>query len=164
MKDPESLDFPTNWDLLREATGDDAPATPPETRSHTPSLLTLCAAAWAELVVLLAVCTLALLSVALLGYHISLPAFPWAAGLALLWWVGAGATLVIVRQATPGMLLAGILFDGPVQPRRIPFVLAVALIMALLLGLPIVMGLGRSLLTLLAQRKLAMSSEHELGD
>ena len=86
------------------------------------------ASSWADLVSLLAICTGALVTVLIMGERPSMPALWWAAALALLWWVVAAAALVLVRQGTPGMLLAGIRFEAPVEPRRVPRVLMAALV------------------------------------
>lgn len=75
-----------------------------------------------------------------LGQRPALAAFGWAALLALLWWFCAAAALVVIRQGTLGMLLAGIRFFEPVPPERVPWVLAAALFGVVTLGLPGLLG------------------------
>jgi hypothetical protein len=100
----------------------------------------LMAASWADLVGMLAVCAGGLIAVMVLGQRPALAAFGWAAVLALLWWACAAAVLVVVRQGTLGMLLAGVRFLEPVLPERVPRVLAAALFGVLTLGLPGLLG------------------------
>jgi hypothetical protein len=107
------------------------------------------AAAWADLVGILAVCTGALVAILLLGERPALPAFAWAAALGIVWWTCAAAVLVAVRQATPGMLLAGVGFSEPVRPNRICWVLAAALAGVVTCGVSGVIG-GRSSILRLA--------------
>jgi hypothetical protein len=93
------------------------------------------AASWADLVSMLAVCTAALAAILAIGERPALPAFSWAVALALVWWLFAATVLIIVRQATPGMLLAGVSFSDPVAPERVGWVLAAALVGVATLGL-----------------------------
>ena len=108
-----------------------------------PPALTVMAAAWADLVGILAVCTGALVAILLLGERPALPAFAWAAALGIVWWIFAAAVLIVVRQATPGMLLAGVSFSQPVHPKRVYWVLLAALAGVITGGLSGVIG-GRS--------------------
>jgi uncharacterized RDD family membrane protein YckC len=138
-------DFPDDWDLVRGAgaatDGPDTggPAPHPDPRS-SPSVLSVMAASWADSVAVLVVCTASLLGLDGLGHRASLGALPWAAALGALWWVVAAATLVTVRQATPGMLLAGLHFSRRVTPGRVGLVVAAAAGCALLLGVPGLLG------------------------
>ncbi len=157
----EDLDFPSNWDQLtepdsvqgslgadekeetEESTADDAPGR--DRRSQLP-MINLVAAAWADLVAILAFCTVELLAVELSRYDASIAAFPWVLGLALAWWCAAASVLVVVRRGTPGMLMAGVVFRAQVSPHRLPAILVAAFFTAFLLGLPALPGPRRSLL------------------
>jgi hypothetical protein len=68
----------------------------------------------------------------------------------VVWWIFAASILVVVRQATPGMLLAGVSFSDPVPPRRVGWVLAAALVGVATLGLSGVIGGFGSILRLAA--------------
>ena len=144
--------IPGDWDALV----DRSPAARPPAAvttgpdRHGPPVLTLMASAWADLVGMLAVCTGALVAILLLGERPALPAFSWAAALAVVWWIFAASILVVVRQATPGMLLAGVSFSDPVPPRRVGWVLAAALVGVANLGLSGVIGGFGSILRLAA--------------
>ena len=143
--------MPQDWDTLmdRGAGGDppSAPVTGPD--APEPPALTVMAVAWADLVGILAVCTGALVAILLLGERPALPAFAWAAALGIVWWIFAAAVLVVVRQATPGMLLAGVSFSEPVHPKRVCWVLVAALVGVITGGLSGVIG-GRSSILRLA--------------
>ncbi len=163
-RSPEHLDFPTNWDHLDE---------PPESSEAAREIAplgngdgplssavptgTLLAAAWADLVSILAVCTAEFLALVLADYPATLPALPWAAALAMVWWSVAAAVLLIVRKGTPGMLMAGVVFKTSVVPQRLPAVIVVALLMAWALGLPALLGADRSPLSAVADNELAIS-------
>lgn len=137
--------MPGDWDALADRTHDVGSHTSVTTGPdrHGPTALTLMASAWADLVGMLAVCTGALVAILVLGERPALPAFAWAAALAVVWWTFAAAVLVVVRQATPGMLLAGVSFSDPVAPRRVGWVLAAAVVGVATLGLSgIIGGLG----------------------
>jgi len=154
---PDQREFPRNWDVLNDSAGngevleDIAPRSEPKGRPPTINLL---AASWADAVVSLGVCTAALFGLNTTGYNPSLTAFPWALALGAAWWVTAAAILVVIRQGTPGMLLAGIVFGDRVAPRRLVMVIAVAAVCALLLGLPCLLGVRRSPLALAAASEL----------
>ena len=109
-----------------------------------PPVLTLMASAWADLVGILAVCTSALIAILVLGERPALPAFVWAAVLGVVWWAFAAAVLVVIRQATPGMLLAGVSFSEAVRPNRVGWVLVAALVGVATFGLSGIIG-GRGL-------------------
>lgn len=148
---PEQSEIPNNWDVIRESAGDEdlsgevestieEPASPPK--------INLLASSWADAVVALAVCTAALLGLNATGHQGSLVALPWAAALGIVWWTVAAATLVTIRQGTPGMLLAGIHFSSGVAPRRVGVVVVTAALCSVLAGLPGLLGAKRSPLAL----------------
>jgi hypothetical protein len=143
-------DILTDWDALNERQENVQSGPAPHQESHEdgpgPPLITLMATAWADLVGMLAVCTGALIAILILGERPTLPAFAWAAALALVWWAFSASVLVVVRQGTPGMLLAGVNFATPVLPNRVPLVLAAALAGVATLGLPGLLGDQRSIL------------------
>jgi len=143
-------DLLTNWDALNERPARAQLGPAPRQESHEggpgPPLITLMATAWADLVGMLAVCTGALIAILVLGERPTLPAFAWAAALALVWWAFSASVLVVVRQGTPGMLLAGVNFTTPVPTKRVPLVLAAALAGVVTLGLPGLLGAQKSIL------------------
>jgi hypothetical protein len=150
---PEQREFPNNWDVLQEPAADDLPAAEaaaPSGPTGPPPILNILAASWADGVAPLGVCTAALVGLNVAGHHGSLSALPWAVALGVAWWAIAAATLVVVRQGTPGMLLAGVVFADRVAPGRVAIVIAAAAASALLLGLPNLLGPRRSLLALAA--------------
>jgi len=102
------------------------------------------AAAWGDLVAMLAVCTAALTGAALSGLPLGWRALPWGLAAGAAWWTAAAAVTVVVRAATPGMLLAGLRFGAAVPPGRVPRVLAVAAVQAVLCGLPAALAPARS--------------------
>jgi hypothetical protein len=108
------------------------------------------AASWADLVSMLAICTAALAAILAIGERPTLPAFVWAVALGVVWWLFAATVLVVVRQGTPGMLLAGVSFSGSVVTERVGWVLAAALVGVVTLGLSGVLGGQNSILTLAA--------------
>ena len=144
--------MPGDWDALVDRSPDvstHASSTTSPGRDRPPAL-TLMASAWADLVGMLAVCTGALVAILVLGERPALPAFAWAAALAMVWWAFAAAISVVVRQATPGMLLAGVSFSDPIPPRRVGWVLAAALVGVATLGLSGVIRGNGSILSLAA--------------
>lgn len=153
----EPDDIPGDWDTLTEREREDtdsAPPRAPDDDDEQPTVMTLMAASWADLVAMLAVCTAALVTVMVLGNRPALPAFGWAAALALVWWSFSAGALVLVRQGTPGMLMAGTSFKDPVDPARVGWVVAAALAGVLTLGLPGLLGSGSSILSLAASSEL----------
>jgi hypothetical protein len=140
--------IPGDWDALvdRSAGPEATDSKALDADSNDPPVLTLMAVSWADLVAVLAVCTATLLAILALGERPALPAFGWAAGLALVWWLFAAAVLTVVRQGTPGMLLAGVSFADPVPPSRVGWVLGAALVGIGTLGLTGVLGLRGSIL------------------
>lgn len=154
---PEQSDFPTNWDVLHESTlEDEAPVDDSVISDSTdsPPTINLLASSWADAVASLGVCTAALFGLNAAGHHGSLTAFPWAAALGVAWWTIAAVALVVIRQGTPGMLLAGIVFSDRVAPRRVAMVIVAAAVSALLLGLPGLLGSRRSPLAFAAASEL----------
>jgi hypothetical protein len=156
-------DIPADWDSLKDRSteSEEEPVALPEEdpEDHSPPVISLMAASWADLVGMLAVCTAALIAVLALGEPPALSVFPWAAALALAWWAFAASVLVIVRQGTPGMLLAGIVFEQPVPATRVPGVLAVAVFGVATFGLVGLLGSRASLLRLAAASELAAVGE-----
>jgi len=151
---PQRLDFPHNWDVLRgdapPGAADSAEPVADEAPRVAPSTLILLAASWGDTVSALAVCTAALVGVAAGNHELGVAALPWAAAVGLAWWLATAAVVVVVRQGTPGMLLAGVVFADRVPPRRLASVLAAAIVHAVLLGLPGAFGARRSPLALAA--------------
>lgn len=179
-KAPEELRFPINWDQLNDDADDDLreeiaaeiPRDPdvaepddeatdwyeraPEPRIPAdPPTLNLVAAAWADLVALLAFVVAVLIAVVVAGYDIKLPALPWVVTLALAWWCAAALVLVVVRRGTPGMLMAGVVFKSRVPSTRLAPAVLVGLLLVCLLGLPALLGAQRSLLCLSTGSPLA---------
>jgi hypothetical protein len=136
---PSDPSIPQDWDALEDRDGGGAREFP-DIEEPTPPVITLMAAAWADLVVLLAVCAGALIAILLMGERPSLDALWWAALLALLWWTVATAACVIVRHGTPGMLLAGVRFEKRVPQGHIPWVMAAALLGVATLGMSALIG------------------------
>lgn len=140
-------EVPKDWDRLEEV-GPEATFGPhqpdDEPRDRRLPLLTLVGGAWGDLVSVLAVCTATMVTLAVLGYHDPLTTLPWAMALAVLWWGVAGAILLVVRHGTPGLLLVGVTFDGPIPRNRIPWVLLTAFVLSCMLGLPAFLGKTRS--------------------
>ncbi len=153
-------DIPNDWDALvdRGVAVQPERISPPTAGSDEPGppVITLMAISWADLVAMLAVCTGALMAILFLGERPTLPAFAWSAGLALAWWLFAGSVLVVVRQGTPGMLMAGVSFENSVAPSRVPIVLTAAFLGVLTLGVPGLLGGRRSPLRIAAVSDLVM--------
>jgi hypothetical protein len=150
---PERSEIPNNWDVIRDTVveGDDGDAPEAEAvfeGSACPPKINLLAASWADAVVVLAVCTAALLCLNAAGHQENLIALPWAATLGLVWWTAAAAILVTIRQGTPGMLLAGVHFSGRIAPRRVGAVVVAAALSSVLVGLPGLLGARLSPLAL----------------
>lgn len=155
--------IPADWDSLKERSvePEETPTSPlgVEPEDNRPPILSLMAASWADLVGMLAVCTAALIAVLALGEPPALSVFPWAAGLALAWWAFAACVLVVVRLGTPGMLLAGVVFEQPVPAKRIFWVLAAAIVGVATFGLVGLLGARSSLLRLAGASELASVGE-----
>lgn len=155
---PDEREIPKNWDILAESPLDeDVPdGIPPTTGSSSaPPTINLLASSWADAVASLVVCTAALFGLIAAGHDPSLTTLPWAFALGATWWLAAAAALILIRQATPGMLLAGVVFSNRVAPRRVAAVIAAAVVSALLMGLPNLLGPRRSPLALAAASRLA---------
>lgn len=122
---------PANWDrLLSDAEdGDVAPPGPPA-QDTTPQRLTLVAAAWGDLVAIVAMLTAALVAVLFAGRPVTVVALPWTGALAIAWWLAAACVLLVVRRATPGMLMAGVVLRAAPAPRRLPWIVLTALLTA----------------------------------
>jgi hypothetical protein len=154
---PGERAIPNNWDVLHESSPDEDPvASPPPDAdaSGSPPTLNLLASSWADAVAALGVCTAALFGLDAAGHNPSLTALPWAVALGVLWWLAAAAALIMIRQATPGMLLAGVVFSNRVAPVRVAAVIIAAAVTAALMGLPNLLGPRRSPLALAAASRL----------
>jgi hypothetical protein len=117
--------IPEDWDQLDEtetAERQDEPVSEVPAAASTVTPLLLLGSAWGDLVTVLAVCTASLIALALLGYPTALAAAPWGIGLGVAWWAAAAAVTVVVRNGTPGMLMAGVVFERPVARNRAPWV------------------------------------------
>ena len=159
---PDPTGMPGDWDALRDRLPEsdrqpELPAT--DERGSEPPPVALMAAAWADLVGILGVCTGALLALLALGERPALVVFPWAAVLALVWWGFAAAVLVVVRQGTPGMLLAGVVFKHQVSKSRVPWVLLAALFQIASLGLVGFLGARNSPMRAAGASPLVVSGE-----
>ncbi len=154
-------EFPNNWDVLHESTFEEEPHEEPVVvpdSSGSPPTINLLASSWADAVASLGVGTAALVGLNAAGHGGLLIAFPWAVALGVVWWAIAAATLVVIRQGTPGMLLAGIVFNDRVAPGRVAVVIAAAAVCALLLGLPGLLGPRRSPVALAAASELGSAA------
>jgi hypothetical protein len=149
--------IPGDWDRIRDAAEEPGPeAFEPE--AFEPGLegdqqipvSVLVGSALGDLVAVLGVCALALAVLALLGYRAQLAMLPWTVALAVAWWIAAAAATVLIRQATPGMLMAGVAFESTVSRARIPSVLLTALVLCCSLGIPALLGARHSPLRLAA--------------
>jgi hypothetical protein len=147
---------PEDWDRLADPPAGERPATALRSSHPRPGAVLLLAAALGDLVALVSLCALALLALRVLGHRAPLPAFPWAAALAVLWWSAAATALIVVRRGTPGMLMAGLGFVLPVATRRVAAVLAVALLAACSLGLPALLGVAGPLLRAASGTQLSL--------
>lgn len=148
---------PGDWDALVDRPPGRAPnvnASKTGGGNDRPPVLSVMASAWADLVSMLAVCTGALVAILAIGERPALPAFSWAAALALVWWAFAAAVLVVVRQATPGMLLAGVSFADPVAPQRVIWVLAAGILGVATLGVSAAIGGENSILCAAASSRV----------
>jgi hypothetical protein len=154
---PEEREIPKNWDVLAETPlADDSSAgvAAATDSGGEPPTINLLASSWADAVASLVVCTAALFGLNAAGHNPSLACLPWALALGVVWWLAAAAALILIRQATPGMLLAGVVFSDRVAPGRVAVVIAAAAVSAVLLGLPNLLGPRRSPLALAAASRL----------
>ncbi len=135
---------PAGWDRLELAEDGPLPDTPPpDPESGPPERSLLLAAVWTDLVAMLVVGVAALVAVRIAGYALGLAALPWAAALAVAWWLVTSAAFLAVRRGLPGMLAMGVVYAAPVRSGRLAWVLGVALLEALALGLPALLGARR---------------------
>jgi hypothetical protein len=81
-----------------------------------PGALQAAATAWADLILMLAVCSLAVAGARALGYAVGVAALPWAGILGVLAWVLAASALLVTRRSWPGALLLGLAL--PVEAGR----------------------------------------------
>lgn len=124
---------PEDWDLLQEEPDTDTEGrTPPPERVDRMAVV---AASWGDLVTLVTVVTAALATVLAQGRVVTLGALPWAAALATVWWLSSAGLLLLVRRATPGMLMAGVSLTSAPRGRSLAVALAVAMVGALTIGL-----------------------------
>ena len=143
---PGSQDGPLDgWDRLDdpETGAQEAAAPAVESLKISPdeeSTIPLIAGSWGDLALILGIGAAALVALKLGGHGAPFAAAPWALGLAATWWVAATAALVTIRRATPGMLMAGLRFEQAVPPRRVAWVVTVALILSATLGIPTAIG------------------------
>lgn len=154
---PPENEIPRNWDILQDSPPEGELSEEPSASidsSKTPPTINLLASSWADAVVSLGVCTAALFGLSAAGHQPTLTALPWAMALGFAWWLAAAASLVMIRQATPGMLLAGVVFSDGVPPARLVAVITAAAVSALLLGLPNLLGPRRAPLALAAATRL----------
>lgn len=141
VDDQLDLEVPEGWDHLPS---DDEPPPPDMTEDdeHQPddSSIPMIAGSWADLALVLGVCAAALVALKMSGHGAPFAAVWWALALAVMWWLVTAGILVMVRRATPGMLLAGLQFSAAVPPKRVAPVLTVGLVMCATLGLPAALG------------------------
>lgn len=159
-EDLRSTEMPHDWDRLAEppdsiATDEEVLESPVE--SGDPPILLLVAAAWGDLVCILAMSAAILGATVVSGYSVSAVSLLWMAALAICWWACSSAILVLIRRGTPGMLLAGVLFEVQVPPHRLSRVVLAASVLALLVGVPAIIGPRSSLLRLASGSPLCLA-------
>ncbi|NOZ94099.1 MAG: hypothetical protein GXP47_05065 [Acidobacteria bacterium] len=133
--------IPEEWDRLLDLAegtdrgGPDAPPEPeePEAQGAFPLLTAACA----DLVAILIPCAMALVGLRLGGQPVPLRVAPWALALGVAWWLPAAGILLRVRRGTPGMLAAGLAWRDEPAGGRLWGTLALALLAAATLGLPL---------------------------
>lgn len=156
---------PADWDRLAER-GSESPSRGERGASPSPAsppTLTVIAASWGDALAVLIVCTAELALVHVLGHGYGLATVPWAGLAAFAWWLLASAALLAIRQASVGMLMAGIVFAEPVPTRRIPWVLLAAVVSALLVGVPGILGPRRHPLSVAAAAPLVLAGSGPTG-
>jgi hypothetical protein len=133
---------PDGWDQLSEAADDELAEElyQPEDAADELPAIPLIAGSWGDLALILGVCVAALMALKVAGHGVPFAAAGWALAVAALWWMVAAGVLIMIRHGTPGMLLSGVQFAGPVPPRRIGGVVLVALILCATLGIPAAVG------------------------
>jgi len=115
MNGPEELqppqdDQPEHFELKLEEPAQEEPeaAAEEEELEGPPGALLSAATAWADEVLILAVCAFAVAGARLFGYPVKVAALPWAAGLGVLaWWV-TSTVLLVTRRSWPGALVLGL--------------------------------------------------------
>ena len=138
---PRAPEVPDGWDQLPSLADEPAATAAPGPAAGDPgSVIPVIAGSWGDLAVILGLSAATLVALKLAGHGAPFAAAPWAAAVAVLWWLVAAAALLTVRRGTPGMVAAGISFAGAVRPARLPWVLLVALLLAATLGLPSAVG------------------------
>jgi len=142
VDDRLDLNVPEGWDHLPSADDESPPPDIAEDDDQPPddSSIPMIAGSWGDLALVLALCAAALVALKASGHGAPFAAAWWALALAVMWWLVAAGILVVVRRATPGMLLAGLQFSETVPPNRIAPVLTVGLVMCATLGLPAALG------------------------
>lgn len=150
---------PADWDRLAERGGENPPlgergAAP---SPASPPTLTVIAASWGDALAMMIVCTAELALVHALGHGYGLATVPWAGLAAFAWWLLASAALLAIRQGSVGMLMAGIVCAETIPPRRIPWVLLAAVVSALLVGVPGILGARRHPLSVAAASPLVLA-------
>jgi hypothetical protein len=163
---PGESGIPGDWDRIRDPAEEYDPEViePEPEESRQAPVSALVGSALGDLVAVLGVCALALVVLALLGYRTQLVMLPWIAALAVAWWIAAAATTVLIRQATPGMLMAGVAFDGRISRGRIPSVLLTALGMGCSFGVPALLGAKHSPLRFAAGVDLVASPRRSVNE
>jgi len=149
----EESQVPDDWDLIDDDPGVSHPQDGPPTLSPDADaiaaavsqpagsmLVSLLAAAWADAVTVLVIVTGCVGVLVIRGYGPTPAWLPWAGGAGVAWWLFAAGILLLVRRATPGMLLAGLQFERPVAPVRVGLVLLMAVIGAASLGVVVAIG------------------------
>jgi hypothetical protein len=146
-------EVPEAWDQIREP-APDLDMEPVEVEQGQmlvePSRLSLMGGSWGDLVTILGVCTATIIALAILGYGADWACFPWVLALGVAWWIAATSVLLVVRQATPGMLLSGVVFEDSIPRDRVAWVVLAALTLCITLGVPALLGAHASPLRLAA--------------
>ncbi len=104
---------------LEEALEEPQDAARPDEEEDAPGLpgaLQAAATAWADLILMLAVCSLAVAGARALGYAVGVAVLPWAGILGVLAWTLAASVLLVTRRSWPGALLLGLAL--PVEAGR----------------------------------------------
>jgi hypothetical protein len=165
MRHPNSNDPSAPWDRLSDADleGIEFNVTmPPHDEVPEEDLLgwrNRLAAAWGDLVIIIALTTALIGAIFLAGFPLSLLALPWAAAVGFVGWLVGCGILLRVRRGTPGMLLAGCVFANEVSGFRLGRTIAIAGLSAVFLGLPAIPGgRTRSLLSLMSGSSLTSIS------
>jgi hypothetical protein len=161
----EAPETPENWDLLHDSTEElgepEVPATNPVEANGTPAMSVI-AGSWGDLALILGLCAACLLALKIGGHGAPLAALPWALGLALAWWCAAAGVLVVVRQGTPGMLMAGLSFAQPVAHHRVPWVIVIAIVLCATLGIPAALSSRGWPLSMAAGTKVSTAAREAL--